>query len=92
MEDRSKAWDEDMYAFETEAKDMLSKRQDVCESAGRAYWDHRMKLYVWYGFEAHRPLGNVKRVKGELCQASAARKEEINALRLETVSSVDQIP
>lgn len=46
MEEFSKAWDEDMYAFETEAKDMLSKRQDVCESAGRAYWDHRMKLYV----------------------------------------------
>lgn len=92
VEDCSKPWDEEKYPFETVAKVALPKGQDVFDSKRRTFWDDHMKLNVWYGLEAHRPLGSVNRLRKSLYQRSVAKREELNAIETEVVSSIDQIP
>lgn len=92
VEDTSTPWDEEKYPFETVAKITLPKGQDVFESKRRAFWDDHMKLNVWYGLDAHRPLGSVNRLRKSLYQASVAKRAETNATDVSYVSSIDQIP
>ena len=92
VEDCSKPWDEEKYPFETVATVTLPKGQDVFDSKRRAYWDDHMKLNVWYGLEAHQPLGSVNRLRKSLYQASVQKREDINAIDVKVVSGVGQIP
>ncbi|EMC92225.1 hypothetical protein BAUCODRAFT_38244 [Baudoinia panamericana UAMH 10762] len=92
VEDTSKPWNEEKYPFETVAKITLPKGQDVFESKRRAFWDDHMKLNVWYGLEAHKPLGSVNRLRKELYKASVVKRAELNAADVKYVSSVDDIP
>ncbi|KAK3615505.1 hypothetical protein LTR56_026547 [Elasticomyces elasticus] len=92
VEDCSKPWDEEKYPFETVAKITLSKGQDVFEAKRRAFWDDHMKLNVWYGLEAHRPLGSVNRLRKQVNQASVAKRAAINAVEVRLISSIDDIP
>ncbi|KAK5125950.1 hypothetical protein LTR85_011305 [Meristemomyces frigidus] len=92
VEDCSKPWDEEKYPFKTVAKVTLPKGQDVLESKRRAFWDDHMKLNVWYGLEAHRPLGSVNRLRKSLYQASVAKRAGINATEVKYISSIDEIP
>jgi hypothetical protein len=91
VEDCSKIWDEEKYPFETVAKVKLPKGQDVLDSKRRAFWDDHMKLNVWYGMEAHQPLGSANRSRKRLYQASVARRAKINATDVELVGSIEQI-
>ena len=92
VEDCSKAWDQEKYPFETVAKVVLPKGQDGFDSRRRAFWDDGMKVNVWYGLEAHRPLGSVNRLRKSLYQASVRKREELNARGVKAVKSVDEIP
>lgn len=92
VEDCSKAWDEEKFPFETVGKVVLPKGQDVFEAKRRAFWDDHMKLNVWYGLEAHKPLGSVNRLRKRLYQASSKRRADINATEVQLVGSVDEIP
>ncbi|KAK5687746.1 hypothetical protein LTS10_001886 [Elasticomyces elasticus] len=92
VEDCSKPWDEEKYPFETVAKVTLMKGQDVFEAKRRAFWDDHMKLNVWYGLEAHRPLGSVNRLRKQVYQASVAKRAAINAVDVGLISSIDDIP
>lgn len=92
VEDTSMEWSEEKYPYETVGHVKLPKGQDVFESKRRAFWDDHMKLNVWYGLEAHQPLGSVNRLRKSLYQASAAKRADINAVDVEYVSSIDQIP
>ncbi|KAK5732264.1 hypothetical protein LTR17_010710 [Elasticomyces elasticus] len=92
VEDCSKPWDEEKYPFQTAAKITLTKGQDVFEAKRRAFWDDHMKLNVWYGLEAHRPLGSVNRLRKQVYQASVAKRAAINAVDVGLISSIDDIP
>ncbi|KAK4569477.1 hypothetical protein LTR86_003240 [Recurvomyces mirabilis] len=92
VEDCSKAWDEEKKPFETVAMITLRKGQDVFHPERRAYWDDHMKLNVWYGLQAHQPLGSANRLRKQLYQASVAKRSEMNAINIELVSSINQIP
>ncbi|KAF2719745.1 heme-dependent catalase [Polychaeton citri CBS 116435] len=92
VEDCSKAWSESEYLFETVAEVTLPKGQDVTNAERRAFWDDHMSLNVWYGLNAHRPLGSVNRLRKTLYQASKKKREEINAIKIKEVSSIDEIP
>lgn len=92
VENCSKPWDEEKYPFETVAKVVLPKGQDVMGSERRAFWDDGMKLNVWYGLEAHQPLGSVNRLRKSLYQASVKKREALNARGVKLVKSVDEIP
>jgi len=92
VEDCSKPWEEERYPFETVAKITLPKGQDVFDPKRRAFWDDHMKLNVWYGLEAHRPLGSVNRLRKSLYQASVAKRAEINAVDVKFISIIDEIP
>lgn len=92
VEDCSKAWNETKYPFETVAKVVLPAGQDVFDARRRVFWDDGMKLNVWYGLEAHRPLGSVNRLRKSLYQASVKKREELNARKVKLVKSVDEIP
>ena len=71
---------------------VLRKRQHVLDPKRRAFWDDRMNLNVWYGVEVHRLLGSVNRLRKSLYQASVKKREEINALNVQPVSNIDEIP
>lgn len=92
VEDCSKPWDEEKYPFEIVAKVKLPKGQDVFDPKRRAFWDDHMKLNVWYGLEAHQPLGSVNRLRKTVYQASVAKRAETNAANVTYVSSIDEIP
>lgn len=92
VEDASQQWDEEKYPFETVASITLPKAQDVFDPKRRGFWDDSMKLNVWYGLEAHQPLGSVNRLRKTLYQASVKKREIINANQTVLVSDVDQIP
>lgn len=92
VEDCSKAWDEEKYPFETVAKVTLPKGQDVFDAERRAFWDDAMKLNVWYGLEAHKPLGSVNRLRKSLYHASVGKREALNARGVKAVKSIHEIP
>ncbi|KAF2479747.1 catalase-like domain-containing protein [Neohortaea acidophila] len=92
VEDCSQQWDEEKYPFETVGKVVLPKGQDVFDSKRRAFWDEQMKLNVWYGLEAHRPLGSANRLRKTLYQASLKKREELNATKVRAVKSIEEIP
>ena len=92
VEDTSKPWDEGKYPFETVAKVVLPRGQDVFEPKRRVFWDDNMKLNTWYGLETHKPLGSVNRLRKKVYQASVAKRAEINATEVFAVSSIEQIP
>jgi len=88
VEDCSIPWDEEKYPFETVAKVTLPKGQDVFDSKRRAFWDDHMKLNVWYGLEAHRPLGSVNRLRKSLYQASVKKRADLNAAEVKLMSQI----
>lgn len=92
VEDCSKAWDEERYPFETVARVVLPKGQDVMGAERRTFWEESMKLNVWEGLEVHRPLGSVNRLRKGVYAASVRKREEVNARRTRGVGSVDEIP
>lgn len=92
VEDCSKAWDEQKYPFETVAKVVLPKGQNVFDSGRRAFWDDSMKLNVWYGLEVHRPLGSVNRLRKSVYQASVKKREGLNANKVRLIKDIDEIP
>lgn len=89
VEDCSKPWDEEKYPFETVARLTLPAGQDVFDPRRRSCWDDHMKLNVWYGLEAHRPLGSVNRLRKEVYKASVRKRAEINATHVRLVRSID---
>jgi len=101
VEDCGREWDEGKYPFRTVGKVRIpaaqshaasSVNEDPMGSARRTLWDDRMKLNVWYGLSAHRPLGSVNRLRRRLYAASAERRAQGNAVQLEDVKSSDAIP
>ena len=92
VEDCSKQWPEDKYPFETVATVTLPRGQDVFEPKRRAFWDDHMKLNVWDGLAAHKPLGSVNRLRKSLYGASLKKRQETNAADVNLVRSVDEIP
>ena len=85
-------WDETAFPYETVGRVVIPKGQDAFGPARRTFWDDRMKLNVWYGLEAHRPLGSVNRLRKELYKMSARTRGEMNAVEVRDVDSVEQIP
>jgi len=51
-----------------------------------------MGLNVWYGLEDHPSLASANRLKKKLYQASKGFKGKLNAVDLEYVGSIEQIP
>lgn len=92
VEDCSMEWDEEKYPFETVGHVKSPKGQDVFESKRRAFWDDHMKLNVWYGLEAHQPLGSANRLRKSLYRASVAKRADLNAVDVKVVGSIDQVP
>jgi hypothetical protein len=92
VEDCSQEWNEDKYPFQTVARVVLPKDPDVFDAKRRVFWEDRMKLNPWYGLDAHRPLGSANRLRRSLYQRSLAKRCELNASKVEAVSSVQQIP
>jgi hypothetical protein len=90
-EDASVEWEETKYPFQTVGKVVLPK-QDSFDTKRRVFWYDRVKLNVWYGLEAHRPLGSVNRLRKELYQKSAHNRQDMNAVDISGVSSTDEIP
>ncbi|MCJ1334115.1 hypothetical protein MMC10_010822 [Thelotrema lepadinum] len=91
VEDCSVQWSEEKYPFETVGAVKIPP-QEAFDLKRRAFWDDHMKLNVWYGLEAHRPLGSVNRLRKELYEHSVAKREEMNATDVKLVESIDQIP
>lgn len=91
VEDTSVDWSATSYPFQTVARIVLPK-QDALKEARTDFWDNHMKLNVWYGLEAHRPLGSVNRLRRTLYQASVKKREQMNNTDVKYVSSVDEIP
>lgn len=92
VEDTSVEWDEAKYPFETVGKVSIPAGQDCFEAGRRTFWEDRMKLNVWYGMEAHRPLGSVNRLRKEVYKASAAERQKRNAVEVQAVGRIDEIP
>ena len=86
VENCSKQWPEDKNSFETVASIMLPQGQDVSEPKRRAFWNDQMKLNVWVGLAAHKPLGGFNRLWKSLYEASLKLHQETNA------TDVDEIP
>ena len=91
VEDCWKQWPEDKSPFETVARVMLPQREDVFQPKRRALWDREIKLNVWDGLAAHKPLGGFNRLKKSLYEASLKIRQETNAADVKLVS-VDEIP
>ena len=92
VEDCGTEWDEEKYPFETVGRVKFPRGQDVWDQKRRAFWDDRMKLNVWYGLQAHQPLGSTNRMRRTLYRASVAKREEINDVKVVAIRSVDEIP
>lgn len=92
VEDTSVEWDEDKYPFETVARVSIPAGQDCFDAKRRTFWEDRMKLNVWYGLAEHRPLGSVNRLRRAVYQTSVEERQRMNAVEVQAVSSVDQIP
>lgn len=92
VEDTSKEWDESHFPFVTVGKLRIPAGQDCFSPERRTFWEDKVKLNVWYGLEAHRPLGSVNRLRKEVYQASVAKREKMNATAVEEIASVDQLP
>ena len=92
VEDTSVPWDETAFPFETVGRVKIPAGQDAFSAARRTFWDDRIRLNVWYGLEAHRPLGSVNRLRKELYKMSSKTRGELNAVELRDIGSVDDIP
>ena len=92
VEDTSTPWDETAFPYETVGHVIIPKGQDPFEPARRTFWDDRVKLNVWYGLEAHRPLGSVNRLRKELYKTSSRTRGELNAVEVGDIDSIEQIP
>ena len=92
VEDTSVPWDETAFPYETVGHVMIPQGQDAFGAARRTFWDDRVKLNVWYGLEAHRPLGSVNRLRKELYKMGARMRGEMNAVEVVDVAGVEQIP
>lgn len=92
VEDASVEWDESKFPFETVAKLFIPRGQDAFDAGRRTFWEDKMKLNVWYGLEAHRPLGSVNRLRKELYKSSVKFRSDINVTEAVDIDKVDQIP
>lgn len=92
VEDCSVEWNEEKYPFETVGRVVLSKDQDSFDAKRRVFWDDKMKLNVWYGLDAHRPLGSVNRLRKSLYERSVAKRTELNGCQADVVGDINQIP
>ena len=92
VEDAGTEWDREKFPFVTVGRVVLHRGQDSWSAERRAFWDDEMRLNVWYGLEAHRPLGSVNRLRRRLYECSARNREEINGRKVGDVGSIEQIP
>ena len=89
VEDASVEW---AGEWTTVAQVVLPK-QDSWDAKRRAFWDDHMKLNVWAGYDEHRPLGSVNRLRRTLYDAAQKKRAKLNAVdKIEAVKSVDEIP
>lgn len=91
VEDCSVAWNEEEFPFQTVGKVTIPK-QESFGAARRTFWEDHMKLNVWYGLDAYRPLGSVNRLRKELYKASVQKREALNANEVTEIKSIDEIP
>ena len=92
VEDTGTEWDDKKYPFRVVAKLTFPKGQDSFSHQRRTFWEDRLKLNVWYGLDAHQPLGSVNRLRKELYKVSQRNRADINVQELVDIKSVDDIP
>ncbi|KAJ8108553.1 hypothetical protein OPT61_g8093 [Boeremia exigua] len=90
-EDGSVMWDEATAPYQTIAF-LEFPPQDALTSERRTFWEDRMKLSPWHALVEHQPLGSINRLRRTVYEMSAKNREGINAVQLQRVNSVDEIP
>lgn len=82
IEDASKAWPEDESPYVTVAQ-LHVRPQTAWSEARSAAVDDAMSFSPWHGLEAHRPLGQIMRLRKRAYEASAAFRAEHGGLAQE---------
>lgn len=77
VEDPTVQWDEEQAPFQTVAT-IHVPRQDSWDPARVEAVNERMHFSVWTGLEAHRPLGNINRVRRDTYAHSTQFREQFN--------------
>jgi hypothetical protein len=77
IENAAAIWSEDDSPFETVAT-LQVPPQDGWDADQVEAVNETMRLSVWTGLEAHRPLGNVNRARKEVYERSAGFRARFN--------------
>ena len=90
-EDASVAWDETTAPYQTIGT-LDFPPQESFSQERRVFWENRMKLHLWRGLEAHRPLGSINRLRKVVYDASREKREKLNVSKARDVQDIDEIP
>ncbi len=88
VEDASKVWPEDQSPYVTVAR-LHVRPQAAWSEARSAAVDDAMSFSPWHGIEAHRPLGQIMRLRKQAYEASSAFRAQHGGARQEPVQLPD---
>jgi hypothetical protein len=90
VEYAGKAWDPEKYPWQTVAKIVIPK-QDNLNTVRKAYWKDRIRLDPWYRLKNLQPLGSANRLRRVVYPQSAALRSKINDWEKINITGIDQI-
>lgn len=90
-EDGSVVWDEATAPYQTIAT-VEFPPQDALTAERRTFWEDRMKLNPWNALAEHQPLGSINRLRKTVYEASAEKRQILNAVETERVNDIGEMP